>query len=82
MGSVAFDRGNYFEAEKRYRQVITINEKEPNRNWANYAANLDNLALVYRTLGKYNEAEPLQLRVLQFQSKLTVKTISPTPFRS
>jgi len=52
------------EAEPLYERAITIVEKTLGTEHPNFAGGLNNLALLYKTQGKYAEAEPLYKRAL------------------
>ncbi len=67
-GDKAYQQGNYPEAEKRL--VAALKEAEGFRPQdSRLAATLNNLAELYRTQGRYAEAEPLYRRALAIDEK-------------
>ncbi len=62
-GVKALQQGNYPEAEKQleaaFKEAEGFGPQDPR-----LATSLNNLAMVYRLLGKYAEAEPLNKRAL------------------
>jgi tetratricopeptide (TPR) repeat protein len=67
LGTVERELGHYPEAERRYRQAISIWEKRHPRREAELAASLQNLAAVYLVLGRLSQAEPLYRRAYELR---------------
>ncbi len=67
-GNKAYEQGDYAEAEKQWlaglREAEKFGEQDPR-----YATSLNNLAGVYRTQGRYAQAEPLYQRSLAIKEK-------------
>ena len=62
--------GRYAEAEPLYRRSLEIDEKEFGPNHTEVAADLNNLAILYKAMGRYSDAEPLYRRALEITEKL------------
>ena len=70
-GVKAYQQGNYPEAEKQFTAAVKEAEGfEPQD--PRLATSLNNLALLYRTQGRYAEAEPLQRRALVIELSLNL----------
>ena len=62
-------QGKYAEAEPLYKRALAIVEKALGPEHHHVAANLNNLAGVYKTQGKYADAAPLIKRSLAIMEK-------------
>ncbi|MCH8267055.1 MAG: tetratricopeptide repeat protein [Acidobacteria bacterium] len=67
-GEAAYEQGNYAEAEKQFlaalQEAENFGPEDPR-----LATSLNNLAVVFRAQGKYEEAEPLYQRSLAIDEK-------------
>jgi tetratricopeptide (TPR) repeat protein len=70
-GSVAYQRGDYAEAEKQWGAALKAAEGFGSED-PRLATSLNNLALLYEAQGKYVEAEPLYKRALAIDEKTLV----------
>ncbi|HOY19014.1 MAG TPA: tetratricopeptide repeat protein [Haliscomenobacter sp.] len=75
-GNCAFNRGRVnalkrdnLEAEKWYLEAIAIREKALGKQHSDYAGALNNLAILYKSMGKYDQAEPLYLEAMETRKK-------------
>ncbi|WP_353482849.1 CHAT domain-containing tetratricopeptide repeat protein [Haliscomenobacter sp.] len=75
-GNCAFNRGRVNalkrdnpEAEKWYLEAIAIREKVLGKQHSDYAGALNNLAILYKSMGKYDQAEPLYLEAMETRKK-------------
>ena len=66
-GAQHYERGEYSQAAAMLR--LALEEAEANGDLADVATTLNNLALLYKNLGKYAEAEPLYSRALAIREK-------------
>ena len=57
------------ETESLYKRALAIDERSLGPNHPDVAADLNNLAELYRTQRKFDEAEPLYKRSLQIWEK-------------
>ena len=57
------------EAEPLYQRALAIDENALGADHPDVAIDLNNLALLYHTQGKYAEAEPLYQRALAIRSR-------------
>ncbi len=64
-----FDQGKYEEAEQRYTEILTTQERILKPGDPELAISFDNLGLVYLELKKYTEAEPLLQRALDITER-------------
>ncbi|MEE8199620.1 MAG: tetratricopeptide repeat protein [Candidatus Acidoferrales bacterium] len=64
----AYQQADYAEAEKLFLAALKEAEKFGEQD-PRFAASLNNLAELYRTLGKYAQAEPLYERALAIAEK-------------
>ena len=71
-GKKAFDAGHYAEAEKLQLAALKVAEESGVED-AHLATSLNELAVLYEALGKYDLAEPLYQRSLAIR----VKTVGP-----
>jgi tetratricopeptide (TPR) repeat protein len=76
-GSCAFNRGrvndykgDYSEAEIWYLNAIDIREKVLGKEHLDYAASLNNLAILYFRLGNYEKAEAYFLELKEIREKI------------
>ena len=67
-GTNAFQQGHYAEAEKLWLAALEQAEKFGPQD-QRLATSLNNLAVLYRTQGRYAEAEPLYKRALAIREK-------------
>ena len=67
-GMTAYQRGNYSEAIKHFEDALK-EAKKFGDEYPRYATSLNNLALLYYTLGDYTKAEPLYARSLAIFEK-------------
>ncbi len=58
-------QGEYLEAERVYREALTIYRAMPEESALNFAGALNNLAFLYSSMGNYAAAEPLYREALQ-----------------
>ena len=65
--------GNYEKAEPLYLESKAINEKVLGREHRDYAASLNNLAILYWKMGNYEKAEPLYLESKAIREKVLGK---------
>ena len=64
-------QGKYREALPYAQRVVDIVRKVKGENDPDYAAGLNNLALLYKTMGEYAKAEPLYKQALEiFKNEL------------
>lgn len=75
-GNCAFNRGRVNalkrdnpEAERWYLEAIAIREKALGKQHPDYAGALNNLAILYKSMGKYEKAEPLYLEAMETRKK-------------
>jgi tetratricopeptide (TPR) repeat protein len=68
-GCYCTDRAQYAEAEPLLVQTLVIREKTLGSEDPDLSTSLNNLAVLYRRLGKYVEAEPMYLRALNIDEK-------------
>ncbi len=61
--------GNYEKAELLYLDSKSILEKALGKEHIDYAANLQNLGLLYMAMDKYEKAEPIFLEAKSIQEK-------------
>ena len=67
-GGMAYRQGNYAEAEKRWKSGLKAAEAFGTQD-PRYAVSLNNLALLYKTRGRYGDAEPLYKQSLGIEEK-------------
>lgn len=70
MGVLSYARGNYSDAEKQYKDAIATFEKAGDSAGANLALAEGNLAVIYTTLNRYDESEPLLVKTLANKEKI------------
>ncbi len=58
-GSYLYRQGQYVEAERLYKKALKINREMLGEHHPDYAASLNDLAMVYADMGRHAEAEPL-----------------------
>ncbi|MDQ3566421.1 MAG: tetratricopeptide repeat protein, partial [Pseudomonadota bacterium] len=68
-GKLAYEVGRYAEAQPFLEKALAIREKALGPEHPDVAANLNNLAELYRTQGRYEKAEPLYQRSLAIREK-------------
>ncbi|MBL8148787.1 MAG: tetratricopeptide repeat protein [Blastocatellia bacterium] len=69
-GYYCYQRARYSEAEPLFLKSLTIFEKALGMEHSSTAASLNNLAELYKVVGKYDKAEPLYLRALDICEKV------------
>jgi tetratricopeptide (TPR) repeat protein len=69
VGHYCFERAQYPEAERLFKQAQTIRERVLGPEDPNVAMSLSNLAALYHRLGRYEEAEPLFIRALAIREQ-------------
>ena len=67
-GETAYQAGRYAEAEKLFLAALKEAEEFGGQD-PRLATSLNNLALLYKSLGKYAQADPLLRRALTIQEK-------------
>ena len=68
-GNHSYQQGKYAEAEKQFLAALREAEKFGSAD-RRLARSLTSLATLYRTQGKYNDAEPLYQRALEIDEKV------------
>ncbi len=66
---ILYQQGRYGEAEKLFREALSIVEKELGKEDRRYAITLNNLATLLVKTGRYEEAEPLYREALAIIEK-------------
>ena len=56
MGHAYFNRGEYEEALREYKECRKITEASLGKNHPQYATTLNNIGSIYINMGKYEEA--------------------------
>ncbi len=69
LGLRAFSDGDYERALPLFRRALELAEAQFGRNNPALAVELNNLAEIYRLLGRYDEAEPLYRRALELDER-------------
>lgn len=69
MGSLYYRKGLFDSAAVLFKQEIAIDKKMDMENNLEYIRSLNNLINVYLARQQYEQAEPLQLRVLELEAK-------------
>ncbi len=64
LGRVAEGQNRWGDAEKAYQACLTMTKQRFGSEYPNTATSLNNLALLYRAMGRYPEAEPLYVRAI------------------
>jgi tetratricopeptide (TPR) repeat protein len=64
-----YQQGKYKEALRIAHQSAHLTKDTFGGDYPDYAESLNNLALMYDSLGVYEKAEPLYLQVLQIRQK-------------
>jgi len=72
-GTTLYDQGQYEEALTFHREAVKLGEQEFGAKSPTFATHLNNLAVLYITLGSYADAEPLFDRAL----RIAKKTLGP-----
>lgn len=70
LGTIYACRRQFDKAETYYKFLLSFDEKTWGRKSSHYAANLDDLALVYRKTGKFKDSEDLYKEAIE-----TYKTV-------
>ena len=68
-GRVLYFKGDLIDSEYWYLKAMAIREKVLSREHPDYAASLNNLAILYKNLGQYEKAEPLFLETISIRGK-------------
>lgn len=83
--------GQFAKAEALYQRALTINEKFPDSRNLNVARTLNNLASLYKKMGRDDEAKKLRARArpgvmekegIQFKAIMTSSVKTRSPLRS
>ena len=64
-----YQQGRYVEAEDVAKEALKVAEKTFGTNHPDVATSLNNLAALYRQIGKEDEAEILETRARKIRSK-------------
>ncbi len=73
LGDLAFfykKTGEYFRAERIYREALLLKEKTIGKHHLSYSETLNNLAVLCRNMGRYDEAEQLNFEAIAIQKEI------------
>ena len=76
-----YERGQYAEAEPLYRQAMEIRRTALGERHPDYAASLNNLAVLYQAMGRHAEAEPLYQQAMEIRRTALGERHPTTPPR-
>src|SRR6266487_4742309 len=68
-----FKTGDYAKAISTAEQAIEAAKKEFGEKQMNYASSLNNLALLYSSIGRYEKAEPLFVQAVEIGREISGK---------
>ena len=66
-GYFLYDQAEYAEAEPLYKQAMEIDRTALGEQHPDYATSLNNLAGLYRAMGRHTEAEPLYKQAMEIK---------------